>query len=224
MLAAGIDVISTVNIQHLESLNDVDLRGDRRARARDVPRPGAGRRRRGGAGRPHARGAARTDPGRQGVPGGSRGHRPLELLPAENLSRCASWPCARWPRTWTRGARRRDRPAGRQAVAERMLVLVEPRPTSQRLLRRAWRSAPPAGRRHRRAVGAPARPQADRGRGARAGRAAPAGVPARRPLPGGGVPHLVAAVARVVDGSRHDLRATGHARGDAGSRSCAGRW
>ena len=32
-------------------------------------------------------------------------------------------------------------PIAQRAILERMLVLVEPRPASQRLLRRAWRSA-----------------------------------------------------------------------------------
>ena len=41
LLDAGIDVISTVNIQHLESLNDVVERDHRRHAARDRPRRGA---------------------------------------------------------------------------------------------------------------------------------------------------------------------------------------
>ena len=48
-------------------------------------------------------------------------------------------------------------PLSQQAVAERVLALVEPQPKSQRILRRAWRSAQRLGARDRRALGAPAR-------------------------------------------------------------------
>ena len=84
------------------------LRADRGAGARDLPRPGAGRRRRGRADRPHPRGAAGAHPGRQGVPAGSGRHGTVELLHAPSgCRRCASWPCARWPRMSRPGRRRR---------------------------------------------------------------------------------------------------------------------
>ena len=41
VIEAGIDVFSTVNVQHLESLNDQVDPADGRARARDDPRRGA---------------------------------------------------------------------------------------------------------------------------------------------------------------------------------------
>ena len=82
MLDAGIDVISTVNIQHLESLNDGDRRADRGARARDVPGPCARRGRRGRARRSDARGAAGAPRGRQGLPARTRRGGAAELLPA----------------------------------------------------------------------------------------------------------------------------------------------
>ena len=77
---AGIDVISTVNVQHLESLNDRILRAHRRPRARDDPRPGAPRRGRGRARRPDPRGAAGAAAGREGVPRGARRGGAAELL------------------------------------------------------------------------------------------------------------------------------------------------
>ena len=82
LLAAGIDVISTVNIQHLESLNDVVLRitgvdptrdGPRRVRA--IGRPDR-------AGRHVARGTASANGARQRVPGGEGRRRARQLLPA----------------------------------------------------------------------------------------------------------------------------------------------
>ena len=54
-----------------------------------------------------------------------------------------------------RGALRRP-----QAVGERLLALVEPDPGAQRLVRRAWRSAQRLGARARRALGAAARARA----------------------------------------------------------------
>ena len=64
-------------------------RADRRARARDVPRPGARLRRRGGAGRPHARGPDRAAARRQGLPGRARAGRAQQLLPRREPGRAA---------------------------------------------------------------------------------------------------------------------------------------
>ncbi len=55
VLDAGIDVISTVNVQHLESLNDAIFELTERPRSRDLPRPGPRRGGRGRARRPVAR-------------------------------------------------------------------------------------------------------------------------------------------------------------------------
>ena len=68
LLDAGIDVWTTVNIQHLESLNDRvrDLTGVERPR--DVPRPPDPRRGRDPARRPQPRRAARADLARPGLP------------------------------------------------------------------------------------------------------------------------------------------------------------
>ena len=56
--------------------------------------------------------------------------------------RSGSSPCARSPRTSrARGARACSTRPGNRPLAERILALVTPQPRSQRLLRRAWRSA-----------------------------------------------------------------------------------
>ena len=73
VLAAGIDVFSTVNVQHLESLERPGRRADRGAGAGDRARLGARRRRRGRPHRPHPGGADRAPAGRQDLPG--REHR-----------------------------------------------------------------------------------------------------------------------------------------------------
>ena len=68
VLAAGIDVFSTVNVQHLESLNDqvAELTG---VRVREtLPDEVLGARRRGRADRPDARGADRPPARGQGLP------------------------------------------------------------------------------------------------------------------------------------------------------------
>ena len=75
VLDAGIDVFSTVNVQHLESLNDqvAELTG---VRVREtVPDRVLGERRRGRAHRPHAGGADRAPARRQGLPAASASRR-----------------------------------------------------------------------------------------------------------------------------------------------------
>ena len=68
LLDAGIHVMTAVNIQHLETLNDAVAPGDRSAgerdRSRHVPRP----RRRGGQRRRHGRGAQDETPAGQNLP------------------------------------------------------------------------------------------------------------------------------------------------------------
>ena len=66
-----------------------------------------------------------------------------------------------------------------QAVGERLLALVKPTPKSQRVVRRAWRSAQRLQARARHPLGQPARARRRRARAAR--RAAPARDGARRP-------------------------------------------
>ena len=80
VLDAGIDVFSTVNVQHLESLNDQVARLTGATRARDDPRRGPLGGRRGRADRPDARGADRAAAGRQGVPARARAGGAQQLL------------------------------------------------------------------------------------------------------------------------------------------------
>ena len=148
-----IDVFSTVNVQHLESLNDqvAELTG---VRVRETFPTGARRGRRGGADRPHARGAARAPARRQGLPARS-GSTPRSTTSSGSRTsrRCASSRCARWPRTSRRSSAsaRADETVG---TRERVIEVARrrrspsgswrwsrPRPSSQRLVRRAWRSA-----------------------------------------------------------------------------------
>jgi two-component system, OmpR family, sensor histidine kinase KdpD len=150
-LRAGIDVLSTVNVQHLESLNDqvAELTGVRvretfpdsvLAAADEVvlvdlaPAALIARLR-----------AGKVYPSAH-VPGALSGFFRLENLEALRevaLRQVAEDVEAKRLRTDI-VAPREDRLATTsvpQAVAERLLALVSPKPTSQRVLRRAWRSA-----------------------------------------------------------------------------------
>ena len=221
VLDAGIDVISTVNVQHLESLNDAIAELTGRPRARDVPRPDPRRGRRGRARRPHARGAAGAAARGQGLParagrGGAR-----QLLPRRQaLARCASWRCARWPRTSRRGGRRpcsirsasRRSPSGcSRSSTPRAAVAADPAPRVA-LGRAARRAA-------RRALGAPPGPRADRRRSRcsspRCGgsRSSSARTSSRRRATTSSRP-----CARVVARARLDVRLRRHARREPAAR------
>ena len=103
LLAAGIDVITTVNIQHLESLNDVvekitgvPQRETRARRGRPRGRPDR-------AGRHDPRGAAPPDGARQHLPAGEGRRRAGATTSGSATSpRCASWPCSGSPTGSTR--------------------------------------------------------------------------------------------------------------------------
>ena len=130
LLAAGIDVYTTLNIQHLESLNDV-VAQITRVRVRETvpdshPRP----RRRDRAGRPDARRPAPAAEGGQGLCAASTAR-----------ARAAALFLARQPDGAARAGAAPHRPAGRRADArlhararhrgpwaagERMLVCVDP--------------------------------------------------------------------------------------------------
>ena len=98
LLDAGITVITTVNIQHLESLNDVVAADHRGAAAGDRAGRGRPRRRAGRAGRHDPGGAAPADGARQHLPGRRRSTPRWATTSGSATSpRCASWPCCGWP-------------------------------------------------------------------------------------------------------------------------------
>ncbi len=142
VLAAGIDVISTVNVQHLESLNDAifeltDIRvretfPDRILDEADevilVDLSPEALQERLLAGKVYP---------------GERATVALEhFFRIENLSALRELTLREVAEdVEARRAVRTLEPLSRQAVAERVLALVEPQPKSQRIMRRAWRSA-----------------------------------------------------------------------------------
>ena len=142
VLAAGIDVISTVNVQHLESLNDeiaelTDVRvretfPDRILEEADevvlVDLTPEALQQRLRAGKVYQ--ADRAEVALQNFFRGDNLSRLRELALREVAEDVE--------------ARRRGAvldPLSQQAIAERVLALVEPQPKSQRIMRRAWRSA-----------------------------------------------------------------------------------
>ena len=151
MLAAGIDVISTLNVQHLESLNDhvTELSG---IRVREtIPDAILAPRRRGRADRPHSRGAARSPARGQGLP--ARAHRrgAEQLLPDREPRGAARGRAAPGRRGRRRQApdhraraaraRRASPPTRRRRSASACSRSSSPTRAAQRLVRRAWRSA-----------------------------------------------------------------------------------
>ena len=152
MLAAGIDVFSTVNVQHLESLNDqvAELTG---VRVREtVPDAVLARRRRGRAGRPHAEALIERLRARQGLPARARAGRAQRLLQGSRTSQALREVALRQvaedveakrlvrepPATATRRCSARPR---RRRSASGCSRSSRPQPSSQRVVRRAWRSA-----------------------------------------------------------------------------------
>jgi len=142
ILDAGIDVISTVNVQHLESLNDAvfELTGvrvretfpDRMLDEADEvilvdisPESLQDRLRAGKV-----------------YPGGQAERALLNFFRTENLSALRELALREVAEDVEarRGTAVLD-PLSKRAVGERVLALVEPQPRSQRVLRRAWRSA-----------------------------------------------------------------------------------
>jgi len=142
ILDAGVDIISTVNIQHLESLNDAvfELTGvrvretfpDRMLDQADEvilvdisPEALQDRLRAGKV-----------------YPGGQAERALLNFFRQDNLSALRELALREVAEDVEarRGPATLD-PLSKQAVGERVLALVEPQPRSQRVLRRAWRSA-----------------------------------------------------------------------------------
>ena len=186
ILDAGIDVISTVNVQHLESLNDAvfELTG---VRVRETfpdrvldeadevvlvdlsPEALRDRLR-----------AGKVYPERQAE------RALLNFFTQETSPLCASSRCVRWPRTSRRGSA----PAVVDPLEKQAVASASSCSSSRSRARSACsvaRGAPPAAReRDRRALDAPARPGASAGRGDAAGGDSPSRVDPRRPLPRGG--------------------------------------
>jgi two-component system sensor histidine kinase KdpD len=142
IIAAGIDVISTVNIQHLESLNDTvfELTGVRvRETFPDVILD-------------HADEVVLVDLAPEALqlrlkagkvyPGHQVERALLNFFRLDNLGALRELALREVAEDveQRRGGVVLDRLA-QQAVAERVLALITPQPGSQRLLRRAWRSA-----------------------------------------------------------------------------------
>ena len=142
ILAAGIDVISTVNIQHLESLNDAvfELTGVRvRETFPDSMLDDADE-----VILVDISPEALQDRLRAGkvYPGGQAERALLNFFRQDNLSALRELALREVAEDVEarRGSAVLD-PLSKQAVGERVLALVEPQPRSQRVLRRAWRSS-----------------------------------------------------------------------------------
>ena len=142
ILASGIDVISTVNVQHLESLNDAvfELTGVRvRETFPDRVLDEADE-----VVLVDLSPEALQDRLRAGkvYPGGQAERALLNFFRLDNLSTLRELALREVAEDVEarRGGVTLD-PLSKQAVGERVLALVEPQPRSQRVLRRAWRSA-----------------------------------------------------------------------------------
>jgi two-component system, OmpR family, sensor histidine kinase KdpD len=142
ILAAGTDVVSTVNVQHLESLNDAvfELTGVRvRETFPDHVLNDADE-----VVLVDLSPEALQDRLRSGkvYPGGQAERALLNFFRQDNLSTLRELALREVAEDVEarRGAAELD-PLSKRAVAERVLALVEPQPRSQRVLRRAWRSA-----------------------------------------------------------------------------------
>ena len=187
VIAAGIDVISTVNIQHLESLNDsiFEITGVRVRETFpdrllddadevvlvDLTPEALQERMRAGKVYRRERAQVALD----------------NFFRIENLGALRELAL----RELAEDVEQRRKPIlldplSQQAVAERVLAMVEPQPKSQRIIRRAWRSAQRLGARDRCGLGEEAGLRADGGGGDPARGAEAALLHPRCPLPRGG--------------------------------------
>ena len=145
LLDAGIDVISTLNIQHLESVNDVVERDHRRQAAGDDPRRGRPAGRAGRARRHDARGAAPPHGARQHLPGrAGRRRRSPTTSGSATSPRCASSRCCGSPTGSTRPSSSTSRTTASTApweTRERVVVALTGAPGGDVLIRRAARMA-----------------------------------------------------------------------------------
>jgi two-component system sensor histidine kinase KdpD len=142
ILDAGIDVISTVNVQHLESLNDAVFELTD-VRVRETFPDGV---------LDNADEVVLVDLSPEALqerlragkvyPGGHAERALLNFFTQENLSALRELALREVAEDveHRRSPKVLD-PLSQQAVTERVLALIEPQPKSQRILRRAWRSA-----------------------------------------------------------------------------------
>ena len=168
LLAAGIDVITTVNVQHLESLNDEVERITGIRQRETVPDDVVRDRRPDPARRHEPRGAAAPARPRQRLPAPSRSTRRCRRTSGSATSpRCASWRCCGWRTGSTTRSTTTDASTGSRRpwpARERIVVAVTGGPESETLLRRGARLAQRAagsraagGARHRHRRAAPRR-------------------------------------------------------------------
>ncbi len=150
LLAAGIDVWTTLNIQHLESLNDVIQKITHGARARNRARHRVRQGRRGRAGRFSARRAAQAARRRQGLRAGHRRRaRSQNFFKPQNLTALRELALRRAAERVDADAGRADAGAGdRRAMGRRRAHPRLRRAGSDLAERRAHRQAPrrPDGR------------------------------------------------------------------------------
>ncbi len=222
ILEAGIDVISTVNVQHLESLNDAifELTG---VRVRETFPDGV---------LDQANEVVLVDLAPEALqerlkagkvyPGHQVERALLNFFTLDNLGALRELALREVAEDveQRREAVILDR-LSQQAVAERVLALVTPDPRSQRLLRRAWRSAERLGAEMDALwIRRPDQELHDDEQVALAALRRLGGDP-RRPLPGGGGRRSRRGRAARRARARDDVRLRRHARGEQGSRDPA---
>ena len=169
LLDAGINVISTVNLQHLESLNDVVEQITGVTQQRDGARSGGAGRRPDRAGRHGPRGAAPAAGPRQRLPTGAHRRRAGQLLPYRQPHRAARAGPAVGGRSGGRGAQRLPRtPQHRRTVGDQGAGGGVPHRLAGQC--RAHPAGGPDGHAHQGRAGRRARPhrrRPDRRRGSR---------------------------------------------------------
>ena len=142
LLDAGISVITAVNIQHIEGLNESragDHR-DRGPRARAGQRAGHGRR--GGEHRPHGRRADRAAESGENLPPRQGRGGAQQLLHGRTIScSCANWHSRRWPCAWRKRSRTRS-PRATSSCHDKLLAVIDSsEKRSRRVIRKTARMA-----------------------------------------------------------------------------------
>ena len=146
VLAAGITVFSTVNVQHLQSVSARVAETDGNRHPRNAARPGDRRGRRGGRRRPDARSPAGAHRGGQGVPRRQRADRPRGVLHQGHLGVLREMALLQVVeeveahRLTAEMLNDDDRLISnvRPEHSHRFLGLIKPDPSANRIIRRAW--------------------------------------------------------------------------------------